>query len=124
MTHGRKTRYHDPDRSGSLSHALRQWQELLADGRDALPQRVVFTLACGSESRANRIAGFLRRRLTCDALVVQRVAGGPRDTWQIEGSTRPAVTTLTSLESTFGWLQGAARNHQAVLVEIGFAPAV
>lgn len=124
MTHGRKTRYHDPSRSGSLSQALRQWQELLAAGRDAMPQRLVFTLACGSESRAVRIAGFLRRRLNCEALVVQRVAGGLRDTWHVEGSTRPAVTSLTSLESAFSWLQGAAKDHQAVLVGIGLAPAI
>lgn len=119
-----ETQYQNPRAIGSLSGALAAWQRLRGRRAEATPRRVVFTFSCWSESRARRVAGFLRRRTACAATRVHHVAGASRDTWQVSGSTHPAIHTLASLEAAWSWLRRAGHSHQAVLLRVAVrAPA-
>lgn len=115
--------YQDPRATGSLSGLLRRWQKLRTAERDTAKTLVTFTLSCGGESRATRVAGFLLRRRACAETRVHQVAGGRRDTWHVHGSTHPAIHSLADLEATWTWLRQAAASHQVRLLRINLAPA-
>lgn len=123
MTRRSNTTYQDPSAAGSLSSALRQWQDLRASGRDLTTIRIGFTLACWSESRAARVGASLRRRRACAVTGMHRIAEAPRDTWHVQGSTHAAVHSLADLESIWTWLHDAARSHQVALIDVAVAPA-
>lgn len=97
------------------------WQSLLAAGRDAEILRIIFTLSCSSESRATRVAGFLRRRRACSATRVHHVTGASRDTWHVHGSMHPAIQSLPDLEAIWTWLRRAAQSHQVALLRVTVA---
>ena len=118
MSSRRATQYQDPHAVESLSSALRAWQRLRTARSQTTPKQVIFTFSCWSESRAMRIAGFLRRRLDCAATRAHHVAGANRDTWHVHGSMHPAIQSLSSLESVWAWLHCAAHNHQVVLLRV------
>jgi hypothetical protein len=111
--------YQDPKAVGSLSSILRLWQTLQSDTGTL---RVNFTLSCWSESRATRVAGFLRRRMGCKGARVHHVAGGSRDTWHIHGSLHPMVNSLPELEEAWSWLRQSALSHQVTLLRITLKP--
>lgn len=121
MTTRSSKTYQDPRSAGSLSHALKVWQALLASGREAGSIRIVFTLSCWSESRALRVASFLRRRQACTVNRVRQIRGGSRDRWHLYGSMTPAVHSLADLEGTWSWLRRAAVSHQVSLVRVALA---
>lgn len=110
--------YQNPKAVGSLSSVLWLWQNLQPDTGTL---RVNFTLSCWSESRATRVAGFLRRRLGCKARV-HHVAGGSRDTWHIHGSLHPMTHSLPDLEEAWTWLRQSAQSHQVTLLRITLKP--
>ena len=114
--------YQDPRATGSLSGLLRRWQKLAAADRDSAKMQVSFTLSCGGESLATRVAGFLLRRRACAETRIHQVAGGRRDTWHVHGTTRPAIHSLADLEATWTWLRKAAVSHQVRLLRITLAP--
>jgi hypothetical protein len=114
--------YQDPKGAGSLSGLLRLWQKLGASERASATTLVTFTLSCSGESRATRVAGFLRRRRNCAETRVHRVAGGRRDTWHVHGSLSPAIHSLADLEAIWTWLSRAALSHQVSLLGITLAP--
>jgi hypothetical protein len=114
--------YQDPGTAGSLSSALRQWRSLCARRRETATTHITFALSCWGESRATRVAGFLRRRRACAVTLLRRVAGTRRDTWQVHGSTHSAIHSLADLEATWTWLSHAARSHQVVLLRVTVAP--
>ena len=116
-------KYQDPHAAGSLSSLLRVWQRFRTSGRDAAATRISFTLSCGGEARATRLAGFLRRRRACEVTRVHNVAGARRDTWHVHGSTRSAIHSLPDLEGIWTWLRQAAHNHQCTLLRIALTPS-
>ncbi len=116
-TRSNKT-YQDPRRPASLSRLLKLWQDVPESQRAGNTIRVTFTLSCWGESRATRVAGFLRRRRECAESTIHRVAGGRRDTWHVHGSTHPAIRSLADLEHIWTWLRAAARSHQVDVVRI------
>jgi hypothetical protein len=97
------------------------WQGVRADGQESARQHLVFTLSCPSESRAARVAGYLRRSLACAAVRVDRSPGS--DTWQVEGSTHFEIQSLTTLERLSTWLRRSASRHQVYLVGLALAEA-
>ena len=111
--------YQDPKAVGSLSSILRLWQTLQSDTGTLC---INFTLSCWSESRANRVAGFLRRRMGCKDARVHHVAGGGRDTWHIHGSMHPMVHSLPDVEEAWTWLRQSAQSHQVTLLRITLTP--
>jgi hypothetical protein len=113
--------YQDPRVAGSLSGLLQLWQKLLASGRCPATTQVTFTLSCCGESRATRVAGFLRRRRACAESKVHQVAGGRDDTWHVHGSISPATHSLHDLEAIWTWLRRAAQSHQVSLLRITLA---
>ena len=115
--------YQDPLTAGSLSSALRLWQNLRAAGQDTATSRISFTLSCRSESRATRVAGFLRRRRACEVTRVDHVAGAHRDTWHVHGSLHATIHALPDLEAAWTWLRRTANNHQVALLRVTIAPA-
>jgi len=116
-TRSNKT-YQDPSTAGSLSSALRLWQSVHDVPRDTAILHVSFTLSCWGESRATRVAGFLRRRRACAGITVHRVAEARRDTWHVHGSMNPAIQSLSDLEATWTWLRRAAQSHQVDLLRV------
>jgi hypothetical protein len=120
-TRSNKT-YHDPRTAGSLSSLLRSWQQLRASRHSPDPIRVSFTLSCWGESRATRVAGFLRRRRHCADTTVHQVAGAHRDTWHVHGSTYPSIASLSDLEQTWLWLRKVAQSHQVGVLRIRLLP--
>ena len=112
------TEYQDPRLPGSLSRALQAWQILVARRCEGNPQHIAFTFSCPSESRAHRVAGFLRRRLVCGATTVSRIEGGSRDEWHVDGKTRYQMQSLRNLEHLFTWLRGTAHRHQVQLIDL------
>lgn len=112
-----------PGVPGSLSDALRLWQQLRVDQREEAAILLAFTLSCPSESRATRVAGFLRRRNACERARIEPVGGPAGKAWQVRGTMREAVHTLADLEATWTWLREAADSHQVALVSIGLDPA-
>lgn len=123
MTRRSDKTYQDPSTAGSLSSALRLWKALRARRRETAIAQIAFTLSCWSESRAARVAAFLRRRRACAVTRVHRVAGGTRDAWHVDGSMTPAIHTLTDLEAVWTWLRRAAHSHQVTLLRITLASA-
>jgi hypothetical protein len=114
-THTPDNEYHDPEGAGSLVSTLRAWQALRADGREHLPQRLVFALVCPGEARAKRVAHYLRRRAACDTARVSRDAATDQDSWQVEGTTAQVVQSLADLEHLSAWLRRTAESHQVLL---------
>lgn len=113
--------YQDPRAAGSLSSALRQWQEFRATGHDKASTHINFTLSCRGESRAERVASFLRRRRACAVTRLDRVAGPDPETWHVHGSTHAAIHSLADVEATWTWLREAASSHQVALLHIAVA---
>jgi len=113
--------YQDPRAAGSLSGLLELWRTLRASGRHTAATPVSFTLSCSGESRATRVAAFLRRRRACAQTRVHHVAGGRRDMWQVHGSISPAIYSLSDLEAIWTWLRRAAQSHQVSLLRITLA---
>ena len=111
----RDDEYHDPGVKGSLSGSLGMWLTVRADGREAVHHNLVFTLSCPSESRADRVAGYLRRSLACGAVTVGR-SPADHDAWQVEGSTHFEIQSLSRLERLSSWLRRSAGRHQVYLV--------
>jgi hypothetical protein len=120
----RDNEYQDPSAHGSLSGSLRMWQAARADGEETVRQQLVFTLDCPSESRAARVAGYLRRSLDCAMVRVDRSSGTGAETWQVEGSTRFEIQSLVKLERLSTWLRRSASRHQVHLVGLTLAVAV
>ena len=120
MTRSDKT-YQDPRSVGSLSAALKVFDALRAAEKEKRSIRIVFTLSCWSESKAQRVASVLRRRRGCRVTRLRQVPGGTRDRWHIYGSLAPAVYSLTDLEAAWSWLRRAAERHQVSLVRIALA---
>jgi hypothetical protein len=114
--------YQDPRVAGSLSGLLRLWQKLRASGDHTATILVTFTLSCWGESRATRVAGFLRRRRTCGETRIHQVAGRRRDMWHVHGSISPTIHSLADLEAIWIWLGRAAQSHQVSLLRITLAP--
>lgn len=114
--------YQDPLAVGSLSNLLRSWQRLRGSRRAPNPIRVTFTLSCWGESRASRVAGFLRRRRVCAGTTVHQVTGAQRDIWHVHGSTYPAIPSLSDLEQTWLWLRGVSQSHQVGMLRIRLMP--
>jgi hypothetical protein len=121
LAEARDDEYQDSLLAGSLAGALRAWLRLLASNTEAIPLRVVFTLSCPGESRALRVAGYLRRRLSCPKTTIGRIDGGTRDEWQVEGTTVAEVQSLADLERVFTWLSRTANRHQVRLIGLTFA---
>ena len=115
--------YQDPRTAGSLSRALRLWQSLRASCRETVTTQICFTISCWGESRATRVAGFLRRRRACAVTRIHQVAGARRDTWHVHGVMHPAIRSLPDLEATWTWLRRAAHSHQVALLRVTLAPA-
>ena len=113
--------YQDPRSVGSLSAALKVFDALRAAEKEKRSIRIVFTLSCWSESKAQRIASVLRRRRGCRVTRLRQVRGGTRDRWHVYGSLAPSVYSLTDLEATWSWLRRAAERHQVSLVRIALA---
>ena len=116
------TIYQDGESPDSLAAALRMWLELLSSETSRRDQQLTFTFACQGESRALRVAGYLRRRLQCVSANVYRIDGGERDEWHIEGTTRSETQSLSDLERLFAWIGGTAARHQIQLRGIGIRP--
>lgn len=116
--------YQDPHGAGSLSAALRAWQALRAAKRLTATTPIRFTLSCWSESRAVRVAAFLRRSRGCAVTQLHQVAGARRDTWHVHGSTHPAIHSLSDLEAVWTWLRSAAKSHQVALVHVTIPQAL
>jgi hypothetical protein len=114
MNSFRDNEFQDSRSVGSLRSALGLWQDLLVAGTDSHFRPVVFHLRCASESRAHRVAGFLRRRRAC---AITRVSWDPAGEghWRLDGATRHEVQTLANLEHLFTWLRRAAHSHQVDL---------
>jgi hypothetical protein len=108
--------YHNPSELGSLSGALRIWRTVAAAHRENSPHHFVFTFCCRSESRADRMAGFLRRSLACAMTRVSRGVGADHEAWHVHGSTRREIQSLRSLEQLSTWLRSAAGSHQVDLI--------
>lgn len=119
----RDDEYQDPREHGSLSGSLRMWQAVRADGQEATRQQLVFTLSCPSESRADRVAKHLRRSLDCAMVCVDRSPGADRHVWQVEGSTRFEIQSLSRLERLSTWLRRSASRHQVYLVGLALTEA-
>jgi hypothetical protein len=119
----RDNEYQNPDEHGSLSGSLRMWQAVRADGQETVQQQLVFTLHCPSESRADRVARYLRRSLDCATVGVGRSPGADRDVWRVEGSTRFEVQSLRRLERLSTWLRRSASRHQVYLVDLALTEA-
>ena len=115
--------YQDPRAAGSLSSLLPLWRKLRSSRRDTAITLVTFTLSGEGESRATRVAGFLRRRRACAETRVHHVAGGGRDTWHVHGSLYPSIHSLPDLEATWTWLRRTAQKHHVRLLRIALAPA-
>ena len=120
MPRSEKT-FQDPRSVGSLSAALKVFDALRAAEKEKRSIRIVFTLSCWSESRAERVASVLRRRRGCRVTRLRQVPGGTRDRWHVYGSLAPEVYSLTDLEATWSWLRRAAERHQVSLVRIALA---
>ena len=116
--------YHNPQAIGSLSAALKVFDALRAAEREKKKIRIVFTLSCWSESRAQRVAAVLRRNRSCRVTRLRQVSGGTRDKWQIYGSMTPAVYSLADLEATWSWLRRTAERHQVDLMRVALARRV
>ena len=116
--------YHNPQAIGSLSAALKVFDALRAAEREKRSIRIVFTMSCWSESRAERVAGVLRRNRACRVTRLRQVPGGTRDEWRIYGSMAPAVYSLADLEATWSWLRRTAERHQVSLVRVAQARRV
>jgi hypothetical protein len=114
----RDNEYQDSQAVGSVVGALILWQALVAADNEARPQQLAFTLACSSESRASRVAGFLRRHRACAVTRVSRVEARHPEDWHVQGTTRHEVQSLANLEALFTWLRGAANSHQVKLVSL------
>jgi hypothetical protein len=117
----REDEYHDPRAMGSLSGSLRMWQGVRPAGQEEVPHHLIFTLSCPSESRANRVAGHLRRSLACAAVRVSRVDGPGDSGWQVRGSTHFEIQTLARIERLSAWLRRSAGQHQVYLVGLALA---
>jgi hypothetical protein len=117
----REDEYHDPRAMGSLSGSLRMWQGVRPAEQEEVPHHLIFTLSCPSESRANRVAGHLRRSLACAAVRVSRVEGPADSGWQVRGSTHFEIQTLARIERLSAWLRRSAGQHQVYLVGLALA---
>jgi len=118
MNFFRDNEYQDSQAVGSVVGALGLWQALVAADDEARPRQLAFTLVCSSESRASRVAGYLRRHHACAVTRVSRVEARHREDWRVEGATRYEVQSLANLEGLFTWLRGAANSHQVKLVSL------
>lgn len=116
------TTYQDPRGAGSLSRALSAWQHLQDSGDESGAARVGFTFSCWGESRATRVAAFLRRRRSCAEIRLCHASGGGRETWHVHGSLNPARRALPDLEGIWTWLREAADSHQVTLLRVTLAP--
>lgn len=114
--------YHDPSSLGSLSGALRLWQTVRAAREETSPRHVTFTFSCPTESRADRVAGYLRRRRACvTTRVSQSESTGP-EAWQVEGLTHHQIQSLPNLEHLSTWLRTAASSYRVDLVSLTLEP--
>ncbi len=120
MNPPRDDEYQDPRLMGSLVGAFHAWQVLVDAADQVEPQHLAFAFSCPSESRARRVAAFLRRRIACETTRVSHVDGRTRDEWRVDGVTRHEIQSLRNLERLFTWLRTAAQSHQVAL--IGLAP--
>jgi hypothetical protein len=123
MKDSRDNEYQDPRALGSLPGALHIWQAVRAACQSSLPQHIAFTFSCPSESRAHRVAGFLRRRLACAATRVSQVVGAGDEAWHVHGSTQREVQSLPNLEQLSTWLRSTASSHQVELVRLTLVQA-
>jgi hypothetical protein len=116
--------YHNPQAIGSLVGRPQSLRCAPCAEREKKKIRIVFTLSCWSESRAQRVAAVLRRNRSCRVTRLRQVSGGTRDKWQIYGSMTPAVYSLADLEATWSWLRRTAERHQVDLVRVALARRV
>lgn len=112
------TKYHDPDAFGSLCSALKLWQAVADDGKQTEPYSIHFTFTCGSEARARRVAGALRRRLACAAAQIVPSARSGSTLWHVQGGTHAQRQSLSNLEQLSNWLRDIAASHQIALVRL------
>lgn len=112
--------YQDSLAVGSLVGALVLWQALVAANGHDLRQQLAFRLVCPSESRALRVAGFLRRNRACILTRVNYIEAERGGDWRVEGATRHEVQSLANLEALFTWLRRAAQAHQVKLLNLRF----
>lgn len=123
MFDSRDNEYQDPTAPGSLSAALSLWQAVRAGQQESVPKHLAFTLSCPSEARADRVAGHLRRRVGCTTTSVRPRPDTDRSAWQVRGSTRLEIQSLTSLEHLLTWLRRSAGRHQVDLVHLALVEA-
>ncbi len=121
VNRARDNEYHDPRTLGSLSGSLRMWQGVRPEVKEEVPHHLTFTLSCPSESRANRVAGHLRRSLACGVVRVSRVEAPGEPGWQVQGSTHFEIQTLARIERLSSWLRRSAGQHQVYLVGLDLA---
>ena len=121
MNSTRDNEYQDGMAVGALVGALGLWRTLLGNNKHTQPQQLAFALACSSESRALRVAAFLRRNRACAATRIDQIDAAARADWLVQGATRREVQSLANLESLFTWLRRAAHAHQVNLLDLRLA---
>lgn len=121
MNFTRDNEYQDSMAVGALVGALGLWRNLLDDNKHIQPQHLTFALACTSESRAHRVAAFLRRNRACARTRIDQVDAAARADWLVQGATRREVQSLANLEDLFTWLRRAAHAHQVNLLDLRLA---
>lgn len=121
MIRVRATRYDDPIAIGSLRNAVRLWEGMSFGEQGADPFSIRFTFTCRGESRANRVAAALRRRLACAAAVAVPSSRPASGLWHVQGRTHALPQSLANLEQLSNWLRDLAASHQVSLVRVTLA---
>jgi hypothetical protein len=115
--------YQDGTSMGSLVSARECWLDLQAARELIRPQRFFFAFDCPSRLMALGLVGFLRYAPYA-GLVDARDGTGARvpGAWQVAGSTRPQVRSLSCLEHLFMGLRQAAARYDSDLVTLDILP--
>jgi hypothetical protein len=115
--------YQDGASMGSLVSARRCWLDLQAASALSRPQRFSFAFTCPSRLMALGLMDFLRYLPYAGFVgATDGIVPRPVGVWQVAGTTRPEVRSLTCLEHLFMGLRHAATRYESRLVTLDLLP--
>jgi hypothetical protein len=111
--------YQDGTTPGSLANARRCWLDLSTTGSLLTSQKFTFLFQCPTERMAIGLTDFLRYTDYAGYVRIIDRVGIPRNQrWQVMGTTRPEIWSLSSLEHLFMRLRGAGSRYVAALLNL------
>lgn len=117
--------YQDGGSAGSLVMARGSWLDLVAAQVLDLPQQFTFLFHSPSRPLAVGLARFLGYAPHVGFVRAAARAGSPDDgSWQVAGTSRPAVWCLGGIEHLFMRLRRAGARYDSTLVSVVLLPRV